>query len=466
MEICILSKFHLTFKLVNLYLLGKDTKSQRYRGGLPLSIFGDGELENDDSSVHQDVSNYNLASSRTDDIKKSQGLSVSISDLITSLYNQAERKAPVNHSQKPSENGLDSLIKAVDSNLVDGDGDLDDDSWEFKDAVSRTVDEQISVPGLEDPHVKHSTKCHLDNLKVVRFVRKHKVLLLLVVKMDLYNELHQDGIISMVHSENQPLTNIHLNEFIEVLQEPKFHVLEAEYQLSMRLLLAEKDWRSAIELLKHVASTSKVLKLGSWEEQSSFFFHLVQNGVCLCARAETWCLVPASSRYLHLERFTGLLKFSDPQPKFCKPFMLLSSTNPTNMFTLLSECFTLRSSSGLEEAVRSISDPTGFEYNVTPKELLESIKYIHDLDALALHNHVFSGQEPTYRLTLLSSGAVPDMKMVVWNGEHYFLPLANLWASLETTNPPNLLRLHIKGLCLVEKAAVQVSGNPANTVPD
>ncbi|XP_044466448.1 uncharacterized protein LOC123196453 isoform X2 [Mangifera indica] len=258
---------------------------------------------------------------RTDDIKKSQGSRVSISDLITSLYNQAEQKAPVNHSQKPSEIGLDSLIKAVDSNLVDGDGDLDDDSWEFKDAVSRTVDEQISVPGLEDPHVKHSTKvepkklieqkdyadfyskledelwfvaqCHLDNLK------------------DLYNELHQDGIISMVHSENQPLTNNHLNEFIEVLQEPKFHVLEAEYQLSMRLLLAEKDWRSAIELLKHVASTSKILKLGLWEEQSSFFSTWFKM-VSVCAQElRHGALVWKES----LEKNVSSQLFSDPRGK-------------------------------------------------------------------------------------------------------------------------------------------------------
>lgn len=96
--------------------------------------------------------------------------------------------------------------------------------------------------------------------------------------------------------------------------------------------------------------------------------------------------------------------------KLYKPLMLLSSADPTGMFTLLSECFTLWSSSGLEEAIGSISDLTGFECNVTPKELLESIKYIHDLDAHALHNHVFSGQEPTCRLSLLAAGTVPGNK--------------------------------------------------------
>ena len=30
---------------------------------------------------------------------------------------------------------------------------------------------------------------------------------------------------------------------------------------------------------------------------------------------------------------------------------------------------------------------------------------------------------------------VPDMKMVVWNGDHYFMILANLWANLFSSDP-------------------------------
>lgn len=92
--------------------------------------------------------------------------------------------------------------------------------------------------------------------------------------------------------------------------------------------------------------------------------------------------------------------------KFYKPWLFLSYADPTGIFSLLRECSNLWSSSGLEEAFLSISDPIGFEYNVTPKELLESVKYIQDIDVLALHNQVFSGQEPTCRLTLLPAGTV------------------------------------------------------------
>ncbi|XP_031281329.1 uncharacterized protein LOC116139819, partial [Pistacia vera] len=447
---------------------GKDTKLESHRGALPLSLFGDGDIETNDSSIHQDVPNYNLASSTTDDIKKSQGSSVSISDLITSLYSQAEQNTPVNHTQNPSEKGFNSVQKVVDSNLADGDGDgdFDDDSWEFKGAVSRTVDDQISVPGLGDSHVRHSTKVepkklieqkdyadfyseledellfvaqyHLDNLKKERSTaalcgEDGKLEAIDKEIQDLYNELHQDCIISKVHPENRPLSNIHLNEFIEVLQEPTFHVLESEYHLSMRLSLAEKDWRSAIELLKHAASTSKILKLGSREEQCSYvstWFKMVS----VCAQelrhgALIWkqsleknvssqlLSDPRGKQYiLALGEIYRVVEVLGSSAKLYKPLMLLSSADPTGMFTLLSECFTLWSSSGLDEAIGSISDLTGFECNVTPKELLESIKYIHDLDVNALHNHVFSGQDPTCRLSLLAAGTMPDMKIFLGGG--------------------------------------------------
>lgn len=106
----------------------------------------------------------------------------------------------------------------------------------------------------------------------------------------------------------------------------------------------------------------------------------------------------------------GVVEVLGSLAKVFKPLMLLSSADSTDMFTLLSECFSLWSSSGLEEAVRSISYLNGFECNVTLKELLESINYIHDLDAHALYNHLFSGQEPTCRLSLIAAGTMPGIK--------------------------------------------------------
>jgi len=93
-----------------------------------------------------------------------------------------------------------------------------------------------------------------------------------------------------------------------------------------------------------------------------------------------------------------------------KPWILVSSTDPMGLFTLISECSTLWSSSGLEEALQSISDPSGAYYNQGRTTLIESIKNIHNLDTQTLYNRVFCGQGPICRLSVLAAGAVPGMQ--------------------------------------------------------
>lgn len=463
--------------------LGNEVKLENHKGALPLSLFGDGEHETDNSLISQDALTSNPAPPTRDSAKKSSRSNISISDLISSLYSQAEQNTSVNPIQSPSEVHLGSTQKAV---LVDDDGDFDDDSWEFKGSFSRSIGEsQTLTPADGDSHIRYSTnvelkeyadfysklkdelyvvaRCHLDNLKKARGEASlcGEAEALDKEIQDLSNEFHKDCIIAKEpQSENHLTSNISLNEFVEVLQEPKFHVLELEYHLSKRLSLAEKDWRSAIELLKHVASASKILTLGSKEEQCNYvstWFKVLSA----CARelrhgASIWkqsleknvhsqiISDPRGKLYiLALGEIYRSVEVLGSSAKFYKPWLFLSYADPTGIFSLLRECSNLWSSSGLEEAFLSISDPIGFEYNITPKELLESVKYIHNIDVVVLHNQVFSGQEPTCRLTLLPAGTVQGMKMVVWNGEHYFLTLANLWANLISIDPPNLPHVHI-----------------------
>lgn len=94
--------------------------------------------------------------------------------------------------------------------------------------------------------------------------------------------------------------------------------------------------------------------------------------------------------------------------KLYKPWIFLSSGDARLLVGRLSECYSIWSSSGLEDALKSISDHIDFEYDGTIKALLESINYIHNIDALALQNHVFSGQ-PMCRLSALTAGTVPGM---------------------------------------------------------
>lgn len=108
--------------------------------------------------------------------------------------------------------------------------------------------------------------------------------------------------------------------------------------------------------------------------------------------------------------------------KIHKPWLLLTSTDNAGLVGLLGECYSIWSSSGIEDALKSISDPIDFEYDGTIKALLESIKYIHDIDALVLQNHVFSGQKPICHLSALSAGIVPGILISLLSGFNQAIP--------------------------------------------
>uniref|UniRef100_A0A5B6ZLA6 Synergin gamma C-terminal domain-containing protein n=2 Tax=Davidia involucrata TaxID=16924 RepID=A0A5B6ZLA6_DAVIN len=466
---------------------GNELKSENHKGALPLSIFGDEELEIDDSLDSQDVFMYKPAPSPRNGINY-QGSKVSINDILSNLYSQAEQIPSVDSTQKPTENGFDPIGTVFDSNLVNGDDDFDDSAWEFKDASSQTSakDETSLSPG--DAHQNYSNKlkldnyvdfycrlkdelcfvatCHLDSLKKARSSaalsgEDVRVAALDVEIQEACEELRQENIISNEdYSEDHPPRDICLNKFLEVLNEPKFQVLESEYNLSRRLQLAEKDFRSAIELMKHATSILNVLTLGSMDEQSSYIStwskmisvsaEELKHGAWIWKQSseknvQTRILSePRGKQFIFaLGEVYRVVAVIGASARLYKPWILSSSVDPTSIYALLEECYTLWSHSGLEEALRSISDPIDVEYDRKVKALLESIKYIHDLDALALGNHAFSQEEPKCRLSALPSGAVPDMKMAAWNGEQYFLTLANLWANLISCDPPELPCIHV-----------------------
>lgn len=84
---------------------------------------------------------------------------ISINDLISSLYSQADKTASLNHISNPSDNEILSSQTEVGSNLVNGDDDFDDDSWEFKGSISGTRGENQHSPlGFGDSYEECSTK--------------------------------------------------------------------------------------------------------------------------------------------------------------------------------------------------------------------------------------------------------------------------------------------------------------------
>lgn len=109
------------------------------KGVLPLSFFEDETLETSDSSVHED----NLVSAFDFSVReksKAPSQTVSISDLISSLYSQVEEKNAANLSEKSATvNGEDDSWEfqgptktITDSSLAEGGDDDFDSTWEFQ----------------------------------------------------------------------------------------------------------------------------------------------------------------------------------------------------------------------------------------------------------------------------------------------------------------------------------------------
>lgn len=95
--------------------------------------------------------------------------------------------------------------------------------------------------------------------------------------------------------------------------------------------------------------------------------------------------------------------------KLHKPWILSGSIDCTSLFALLNECNSLWLASGLEEALSSISNNNNFDANGISRDLVESIKYIHELDEHVLQTYVFSGEETMCQLSALPAGCIPGI---------------------------------------------------------
>ncbi|VVA98739.1 unnamed protein product [Arabis nemorensis] len=316
-------------------------------GLLPSSFFEDKKLGTSDNLVHED----NLVSVCDFSMKektKARSPTVSINDLISSLYSQVEEKNAVNLSEKSHGYGFVSVKAASDSNIVNG----EDDSWEFQGSTNTMTDPSIAAGGDEFDSawqfqgpaqpVRDSTSRKGDNgswkseyysvknevgkrysfplisiehkdyqdvfhkLKTELYyiaLNHHKTLketydvavdsdeVAEVQKCDgeiqkLQNLLNSDVLISEVNLANLQPRFSGITELCKALQEPKFR--------------AKKDWKLTVELLKHALLTLKILNLGSPEKQSNY----ISTWVCKAVKTVEWSrehyLVPLANLWANL----------------------------------------------------------------------------------------------------------------------------------------------------------------------
>ncbi|KAI3472332.1 hypothetical protein Pfo_031232 [Paulownia fortunei] len=460
----------------------KDTQLNYQKSAIPLSIFGNIEPESGGSSDVQDVFMHQSTSDKRS--SHTPTAVFSINDLISSLYSQSEQTSSINTVQKPTKTQL-SLSNAVSSsNIVNDDDHLDDSSWDFKDASQTRVDSEVSVSSIGDTCMSISSKLKLNNC--LDFYSKLKEELCFVAKCHIASLKQAQGNAALsgedardasLDSEFQlvckeleqmnfcfqgsnqrdhPSRDSYLNELVEVLLEPQFQILESEYHLSQKLLLVEKDLSSAMELIKHTTTMLKILTIGTMEEQRAYI-SIWSKMISACAQelkhgASIWnqavekhvqsqILSDPQGRkfFLALGEIYRVVVVLGASAKLFKPWTLSGLEDSPAIYILLEECHAVWSTSGLEEALSNVSAPTALD----DTSLFKSIMHILGLDALTLQNYVFAEKESRCRLSILTVGVAPGMKMTIWGNEQCFVTLANLWANLITHNPPKLPQLNL-----------------------
>nr|GMD22204.1 probable serine/threonine-protein kinase DDB_G0282963 isoform X1 [Ipomoea batatas] len=243
-----------------------------HKGALSLSIFGDEELETDASSTVEDGFISHLTSFPK--IDKKQEPVISINDLISSLYSQAEHTSSISSLQNLSD-AVEPPDSGASSNLVNDEDAFGDESWEYKGGIPQGTENKTSIFHHGDSLPSSLSIRKLDNY--VDFYSELKKELSLYSKYHLGNlqeagkELDLEGYICEEDDlEGHPSWETCFHEFIEALRKPTFQVLESEYNLSRRLSQMENDFNSAVELLNHASIMLRLLTFASAKEQLNY----------------------------------------------------------------------------------------------------------------------------------------------------------------------------------------------------
>ncbi|KAH9612376.1 hypothetical protein KSS87_005787 [Heliosperma pusillum] len=453
---------------------------------LPLSLFGDSTEETSETLNHSDEL-FHKQTSNPGNAFSGQSSMVSIHDLITNLYSQAQSVQSVGSKVELAENGVHD-IQEKESPSFGEDDEWDDNSWEFKGAfreagvgeqpssaisgsvahiqleVSQNVQDYIHLYTELRNSLCFILSSQLDELQKARCPDTENCIAEVpeTLDNDVQNahKLLEQGVATDIVTEKYLEKSSFLNEVVKILEEPKFKIIESEFSVSKKLKLAVNDWRVTADLLRHAISILNSLSLGSADEQcryASTWSNII--GVCaqeLRSGAVIWkrasemkvkhqVLLDCRGQN-HIKALGEIFKAVELlglSAKVYKAWVLFSVSDSSRFMDLLNECHDLWSSSGLEETLQSLSDDTGFGCDEPTKALLTSIKRIRDFDVLAVHECVFGQPKSICQLSLLPQEMLPELETVMWNGKPYLLRLANLWANLINIKPPQLPHVQV-----------------------
>ncbi|KAJ1264717.1 hypothetical protein BS78_08G022100 [Paspalum vaginatum] len=266
---------------------------------------------------------------------------------------------------------------------------------------------------------------------------------------EIYDKLKDYSLPKGFCTEEHPLKDVCIAELLNYTKEEHLKDFEQEHCLAEKIARALEDVNIAVELYKHSVSTLRTLKLLSKEEQGDYvsaWYSLLlpcaqelQHGAALWQESYSAnvCdrVISEGGHYFialgEIYRVAQILYFSI---QCFKPWVLAVPGMLSKTLSCLDSC-TSSWNSGLETALKMVVDTKHLDASVTIA-LMESIKKITKLEVLSLQKNI--PNEMQCRLTLLPTSLVPGLKVVMWNADHCFVKVANLWANRISPDPPQL----------------------------
>ncbi|CAL4896928.1 unnamed protein product [Urochloa decumbens] len=451
---------------------------EKPRGPLPLSLFGAGDDQEEvgqeeegpagplpTATVPQRAGPFTTDRSKPADLK----------DLIANLYG----------SQPPPTAG--AADPSLQEEAEDGQG-LGDDDWEFTAATAEPAgqDRGGRAPGDGSAKIEsssfetdgnHSSRSTSDCILIGFYHRLREESLDVIFQhvkdlkeaqkvftlsdensrataigreiQEIYDKLNEPSLPKGFCTEEHP-RNVSIRELLKCIKEEQLKDFEQEYCLAEKISQATEDTSVAVELYKHCVSTLCTLELASKEEQGDYvdaWYSMLlpcaeelQHGAVIwqesCHANVCDQVISEGGHYFialgEIYRVAQILYFS---LQCFKPWVLADPGMLSKMMACLDRCSNAWTS-GLQMALKMVVDSNCLDASVA-KALMESINKINEVEVPSLQNFLPTN-ETACRLSLLPPGIAPGMKLVMWNGDQYTVKVANLWANLVASYPPQL----------------------------
>ncbi|XP_062203616.1 uncharacterized protein LOC133905855 isoform X2 [Phragmites australis] len=418
----------------------------------------------DEKSNHVQTTDLIGTHESTEECVKASRCSPASNAAILNLYKESEL-ADANHIAQSSAESVQSSSDLFSNNEMNSSFETDENhsirstsDSSLIEFYHRLREESLTVISRHMKDLKETQKSSMlfdENSKATEIGREIQ---------EIYDKLKNYSLPEGFCTEECPLRDVCTTELVNSIKDEHLKDFEQEYRLVEKIARAMEDTNVALELYKHSVSTLHTLGLASKEEQCDYvgaWYNMLlscaqelhhgvalwqqscQANVCNRVISEGTNILTSAHSFIALGeiyRVAQILYFS---LQCFKPWVLADPGMLSKMLSCLDSCSNAWTS-GLETALQMVADSNCVDAPVA-KALMESIKNINELEVCILRNFLPS-DEMLCRLTLLPTSLVPGMKVITWNGDHYFVKVANLWANRISSDSPQLSRTPVSSM--------------------